>query len=173
MDQRILSGVLDLGNVPSTASLLDGRIEHVRWIETQHHRKGYHLTQRLFDEARPAGERTYIHAFHGIETAWENYSAVFGLVQGAHGATPVAPYNLIRPAFEAAFYALWALEPEDGSDRCLRGPRIAVEDNRQRSNWIEELIEISGANRLEAPAHAEARCKGGQGVSRRSPSPRC
>ena len=71
MDQRILSGVLDLGNVPSTASLLDGRIEHVRWIETQHHRKGYHLTQRLFDEARPAGERTYIHAFHGIETAWK------------------------------------------------------------------------------------------------------
>jgi hypothetical protein len=49
---------------------------------------------------------------------------------------------LIRPAFEAAFYALWALEPEDGSDRCLRGLRLAYEDNRQRSLWIDELIKI-------------------------------
>ena len=39
-------------------------------------------------------------------------------------------------------YALWALEPEDGSERCLRGLRLAVEDNRQRSGWIEELIKI-------------------------------
>jgi hypothetical protein len=142
MDQRIPTGVLDLGNVPRMASVLGGRIELFRGIETEHRRKQYRLTQRLFDEARSAGERTYIHAFQGIETAWENYSAVFGLLQGRHGATPVAPYNLIRPAFEAAFYALWALEPEDGSERCLRGLRLAVEDNRQRSNWIEELIKI-------------------------------
>jgi hypothetical protein len=63
-------------------------------------------------------------------------------LEGRHGATPVAPYNLVRPAFEAAFYALWALEPEDGRDRCLRGLRIAYEDNRQRSLWVEELIKI-------------------------------
>jgi hypothetical protein len=124
------------------ANVLHGRIEHLRSIETQYRRKHYRLTQRLFDEARPAGERTYIHASQGIETAWENYSAVFGLLQSGHGATPVAPYNLIRPAFEAAFYALWALEPDDASDRCLRGLRLAVEDNRQRGLWKKELMKI-------------------------------
>jgi hypothetical protein len=149
MDQRIPSGVLDLGDVPRTASLLHGRIENFRWIETQHRRKQYHLTQRLFDEARPAGERTYIHASQSIETAWENYSAVLGLLQGPHGATPAAPYNLIRPAFEAAFYALWALEPEDGSERCLRGLRLAVEDNRQRGLWKKELMKIPDLTEAE------------------------
>jgi hypothetical protein len=141
MDQRIPSGVLDLADVSRMSNVLHGRIEQFRRIEAQY-RLNHLLTQRRFDEARPAGKRTYIHASQGVETAWENYSAVFGLVQGAHGATPVAPYNLIRPAFEAAFYALWALEPEDGRERCLRGLRIAFEDNRQRSNWIEELIKI-------------------------------
>jgi hypothetical protein len=141
-DERIASGLLDLGDVPRMADVLHGRIEHLNRIEAEHRREHYRLTQRLFDEARPAGLRTYIHAFQGIKTAWENYSAVFGLLQGPHGATPIAPYNLVRPAFEAAFYALWALEPEDGSERCLRGLRLTVEDNRQRSGWIEELIKI-------------------------------
>jgi hypothetical protein len=49
---------------------------------------------------------------------------------------------LIRPAFEAAFYALWALQPGDGSDRCLRGLRLALEDNRQRGLWKKELMKI-------------------------------
>ena len=80
--ERIASGVLDLGDVPRMANVLHGRIEHLRSIETQYRRKHYRLTQRLFDEARPAGERTYIHASQGIETAWENYSAVFGLLHG-------------------------------------------------------------------------------------------
>jgi hypothetical protein len=149
LDQRIASGVLDLGNVPHVASVLRGRIELFRRIEAQYRGKHYRLTQRLFDEARPAGERTYIRASQLIETAWENYSAVLGLLQGPHGATPAAPYNLIRPAFEAAFYALWALEPEDGSERCLRGLRLSVEDNRQRSGWIEELIKIPGLSDAE------------------------
>jgi hypothetical protein len=149
MDQRIPSGDLDLGDVPRMAHVLQGRIEHFRRIEAQYRGRNYRLTQRLFDEARPAGKRTYIHASQSIETAWENYSAVFGLLQGPHGATPVAPYNLIRPAFEAAFYALWALEPEDGSERCLRGLRLAVEDNRQRRAWIEELVKIPGLSDAE------------------------
>jgi hypothetical protein len=142
MDQRVPSGVLDLGDVPRMASVLQGKMEQFRRLETEYRRERYRLTQRLFDEERPAGKRTYIHASQGIETAWENYSAVFGLLQGRHGATPVAPYNLIRPAFEAAFYALWALEPEDGSERCLRGLRLAVEDNRQRGLWKKELMKI-------------------------------
>jgi hypothetical protein len=110
-DERIASGLLDLGDVPRMANVLRGRIKHLRSIETQYRRERYRLTQRLFDEERPAGKRTYIHASQGIETAWENYSAVFGLLQGRHGASPVAPYNLIRPAFEAAFtpFGLWNL----------------------------------------------------------------
>jgi hypothetical protein len=149
MDQRIPSGVLDLGDVARMANVLQGAIEHFRRIEAQYRGKHYRFTQRLFDEARPAGERTYIHASQSIETAWENYSAVLGLLQGPHGATPAAPYNLIRPAFEAAFYALWALEPEDGRERCLRGLRLAVEDNRQRGLWKKELMKIPDLTEAE------------------------
>ena len=136
-------GRLDLGDTPRIFQKLAEMIAHLRRIEDQHRARHYRLTQRLFDEARPAGERTYMQAFRAIETAWENYSAIFGLLQG-HGATVFAPYNLMRPAFEAAFYALWALDPEDGRDRCVRGLRLAIEDNRQRGNWTEELVKIPG-----------------------------
>jgi hypothetical protein len=136
-------GLLDLGDIPRIFQKLDEMIAHFRRIDDQHRAKHYTFTQRLFDKARPAGERTYIQAFRAIETAWENYSAIFGLLQG-HGATVFAPHNLIRPAFEAAFYALWALDPEDGRDRCMRGLRLAIEDNRQHRNWTDELVKIPG-----------------------------
>jgi hypothetical protein len=112
------------------------------------------LTQRLFDEARPAGERSYIHARQLIGTASENYKAVLALLTG-RGATPVAPYNLIRPAFESAFHALWILDPADGQERCLRGLRVAVEDNRQRQNWTAELVKIPGLTEPQRQAMLE------------------
>ena len=84
------------------------------------------------DEQRPGGKRAYILAHQLIGTAVENWEAVFSLPQGAVGATPIAPFNLIRPAFEAAFHALWILDAYDPATRCLRGMRMAHEDNKQK-----------------------------------------
>ena len=131
---------LDLGNLPQINQVLDQRMHQLQRAEEHHHGRTAQFSDRLFDEAKPAGNRTYILANQLIEVAVENYHAVFALIQ--KGATPWAPYNLIRPAFEAAFYALWILEPQDSVQRLLRGLRVAVEDNRQSENWIRELIKI-------------------------------
>ena len=145
---------LDLGNVPRVSQALDSRLAQLDHMDEAHRSQHYHLTQRLFDEARPAGERSYIHARQLIGTASENYRAVLALLTG-NGATPVAPYNLIRPAFESAFYALWILDPADGHERCLRALRVAVEDNRQRQNWTAELVKIPGLTESQRQAMLE------------------
>lgn len=111
-------------------------------VNEQHRGRPLDFTERLMDEQKPGGVRAYIHTGQLIDTAWENYASVFSLLAGAEGATPVAPYNLVRPAFEAAFHALWILDPYDPKERCLRGLRIAHEDNRQKTNWLEELVKI-------------------------------
>jgi hypothetical protein len=63
------------------------------------------LTARAFDEAKPAGPRTYIEVERLLNVARANNHALVGLLT-KHGATVWAPYSLLRPTFETSFDAL-------------------------------------------------------------------
>lgn len=84
---------------------------------------------RSVDEPLVAGHRAYAAAERYLNTADENHEALVSLLEH-HGATPTAPWNLLRPTFEAAFYALWLLSPQDTRERRRRGVRL---------EWLDDI----------------------------------
>lgn len=135
-------GSLDLGNIDEVRANLDKMHSIMIEADHEHLSRQLHFTERLMDEQKPGGKRAYILAHQLIGTAVENWDAVFFLLRGAEGATPVAPFDLIRPAFEAAFHALWILDAHDPNQRCMRGLRMAHEDNKQKKNWWLEVQKL-------------------------------
>lgn len=89
------------------------------------------LSARAFDEAQPAGRRPYIEAQRYLGAAKDNHDALLALLRH-HGATPWAPWSLLRPAFETAFLAAWVLDPEDGRERRARGLRCEILDTYEQ-----------------------------------------
>lgn len=113
-----------------------------RWQEAEALRDspgGALLTARKLDEGSPGGTRLYITAMRLLGVARENMEALFSLLGTQRGATPAAPYNLIRPAFEASFHAAWLLDPERGANRRARGLQLEVLDQKARYNVISEF----------------------------------
>src|SRR5689334_1447116 len=78
------------------------------------------LTARKFDEAQPAGHRAYMLASGHILTGLEHIDALRSLIT-SFGATPRAPWTLLRAVFEAGFWSTWLMEPDDGLTRRQRG----------------------------------------------------
>ncbi|WP_169744287.1 hypothetical protein [Knoellia aerolata] len=76
-----------------------------------------------------AGHRAYAAAERYLTTSDENHDALASLL-AHHGASATAPWNLLRPSFEAAFYALWLLSPSDSQQRRQRGVRL---------EWLDDI----------------------------------
>lgn len=146
MAEREPDGTLDLGDLQR------------RWSECQRVRAhamsaagaagAQVLCPRNVDEPQVGGHRVYAAAERYITIADENHDALVSLLEH-HGATPTAPWNLLRPTFEASFYARWLLRPEDSIGRRRRGIQLEWLDdeaarrfgNLARSNTklLEEL----------------------------------
>jgi hypothetical protein len=73
--------------------------------------KSQALSARAFDEAQPAGLRTYMQATQFLGVAHDNHSALMTLL-ASQGATVWAPWSLLRQTFEAGSYATWILDPD-------------------------------------------------------------
>lgn len=135
-------GTVDLSDAAALRQKLTAIRSVMERADAWHRAGQLDFTERRMDEQKPGGPRVYILAHQLIGTALENYSSVFWLMQGANGITPVAPFNLIRPAFESALHALWILDAHDPRERCLRGLRLGHEDNKQKQRWNEAAMTL-------------------------------
>lgn len=142
---RIPMGQLDLGRVSSMRHGVD--MSWARADRAMDSDVGQILTARRMDEAQVAGTRVYIGAHAQLLNAMDNLDGLWALLQH-HGATTWAPWNLLRPAFEAAFRALWVLEPTEGLTRRRRGLRLEVDNYVQRLNHLQELVAIPERSKL-------------------------
>lgn len=108
------------------------------------------LSARAFDEAQPAGHRTYMSVTRYLGVARDNHEALLGLLEH-HGATMWAPWSLLRPTFESSFLAAWLLHPEDGSERRARGLRCEILDaHEQRKHRAEFKVLPQARDLVEA-----------------------
>lgn len=108
------------------------------------------LTARYIDEGQVAGPRTYIIVSRLLQVALDNHLALIGLLK-SHGVTHWAPWNLMRPVFESAFYVVWILDPSESRDRRRRGLRAEVNDANEKKKWIESLVDAGVRRQDIAP----------------------
>lgn len=135
-DPRGEPETMDLGTLPRTWATVELLHHEVMGLHRQH--SGGQLTARFIDENQTAGRRTYITVHRLLQVAFDNHLALIGLLQH-HGATHWAPWNLMRPIFEASFYAAWILDPDQSPDRRRRGLRAELNDAHEKKNWVESL----------------------------------
>lgn len=109
------------------------------------------LHARMIDEMQTAGRRTYMGAQRCLSVAWDNHDALRSLLQH-HGATQFAPWNLLRPTFEASFYALWLLDPEDSLERRRRGLMFEWLDELEHRTYYSDLAAVE---RFVSPQDSE------------------
>jgi hypothetical protein len=138
MDLRGKPEQMDLGNLPTVWKAVE--IMHREAEQLAEQPRSKLLTARLIDEGQVAGPRTYITVSRLLQVALDNHLALVGLIQ-SHGVTHWAPWNLMRPVFEAAFYVIWILDPNDSRDRRRRGLRAEINDANEKKRWVESLIE--------------------------------
>lgn len=118
------------------------------------------LCARNVDEPQVGGHRVYAAAERYLTIADENHDALVSLLEH-HGASPTAPWNLLRPTFEASFYARWLLRPEESITRRRRGIQLEWLDdeaarrfgNLARSN--PRLLEELGMPALSGIQHSQ------------------
>lgn len=120
---------LDLAELSRNWAHLDSRYEDVKRADGQY-RPGNVMTDRRFDEATETGRRLYIKCANLLAVARDHQLALEDMVKVA--IRPCASWSLIRPAFEASFYVIWALEPDDAIERRRRGLRLAW---NERTSW--------------------------------------
>ena len=130
-------GDLDLGDLPTRWRKVDFVIREVRRVTNE--RDPLVVDARAVDESRPGGHRLYPAAERYLSGALDCHTALPKLLE-AHGATQVAMWALLRAQFEAAFMALWLLEPEDSVSRVLRGVRVEWLDDRQSHAYFREIL---------------------------------
>ncbi|MDG4833045.1 hypothetical protein O7627_27610 [Solwaraspora sp. WMMD1047] len=82
-----------------------------------------------------------------LGVARDNHEALLALLEH-HGATLSAPWSLLRPVFEASFFASWILDPGTVRDRRLRGLRCEVLDCYQQRAHRAAFKKLPEARRL-------------------------
>lgn len=150
---------LDLGNVPIYWQTI---AEEFRQLdELPELAPNRVLSDRAFDEAQVAGPRTYMAVTRYLGVARDNNDALMALLQN-YRASVWAPWTLLRPIFEASFFAVWILEPNAGQERRWRGLRAEVLDSFEKRRHLaafkaipqmRALIEADEA-RVQAEIHA-------------------
>jgi hypothetical protein len=111
------------------------------------------FTARFLDEAQPAGPRTYIGVMRLLNIAIDNYEAFQSLIT-TRGVTHWSQWNLLRPVFEASFYAVWVLDLNDSRERRRRGLRLEILDSKEHRNWMDSLRHV-GIDEESNAANAE------------------
>ncbi|MFC6358571.1 hypothetical protein [Luteococcus peritonei] len=115
------------------------------------------LTDRAFDERDKTGQRAYIHASTFIGVARDNQKALEEMLQSGSPIRPHAPWNLIRPAFEAAFYPVWMLSPDTREERLRRALRVAWSEQKSHTARFDLKVKLAKADDHEEVAKARAR----------------
>ncbi|MFY1692961.1 hypothetical protein [Plantactinospora sp. WMMB782] len=124
------TGVLmDLGNLPEYWGMLASEFQTLESLPAL--AEARLLSDRAFDESQVAGPRTYMAVERYLGVARDNHEALLALLEH-RGATVWAPWSLLRPIFEASFFATWIIDPSSGRERRLRGLRSEVQDFYQR-----------------------------------------
>ena len=127
LTDRIRVGEMDLGELPRRWKMLEDLYRVTR--QALDERAPRLLHDRMIDETLTSGRRTYYGAQRCLDVAWDNHDALRSLLTH-HGATQFAPWNLLRPTFEAAFHTIWLLDPDDSLERRRRGLLL---------EWLDEL----------------------------------
>ena len=120
---------MDLGNLPDHWALLAREFQTLENLPSL--AAARLLSARAFDESQAAGHRAYMAATRYLSVARDNHEALLALLEH-RGATLWAPWSLLRPVFEASFFASWILDPDTGIDRRRRGLRCEVLDCYQQ-----------------------------------------
>lgn len=136
---RVPVGDMNLGELPRRWEMLEQLYRVTRRdLESRDTRI---LHDRMIDEGQTSGHRTYFGAQRCLDIAWDNHEALRSLL-AHHGATQFAPWNLLRPTFEAAFYALWLLDPEESLERRRRGLVLEWLDELEHRTYYSDLKTI-------------------------------
>lgn len=156
-------GTLDLGDL----EVRWAQVDQVR-VKSLASERGWDrrlLCARSLDDGRVGAHRTYAAAERYLSIADENHDALTSLLRH-HGATPTAPWNLLRPSFESAFRALWLLNPEDGQERRRRGVHLEwLDDEAARKYRNVTLRDPALLKRLGVPEEALAASREGDRVN--------
>lgn len=138
---------MDLGDLPAYWQRVDQLFKSVDLLPANHHSPA--LTARKFDEAQPAGPRTYMAVQRYLSVAEDNHRALISLLTH-YGAGPNAPWSLLRPMFECAFIACWILDPEEGRERRRRGLRVEARDHIEQRNHMRSYEHLPEVRELVA-----------------------
>ncbi|MFC9694658.1 hypothetical protein ACFTSF_39290 [Kribbella sp. NPDC056951] len=138
---------MDLGNLPVYWRLIAQEFRKLEALPSLASNRI--LSARAFDEAQPAGHRTYMGVTRYLNVARDNHEALLGLLEH-HGATMWAPWSLLRPTFESSFLAAWLLDPEDGRERRARGLRCEIVDAHEQRKYRAEFKVLQQAKDLLA-----------------------
>lgn len=146
---------LQLGNLPMVWHALTQLDEQVEQAD------GFSMTQmdftdRHFDEAGRTGRRMWIHTHSYLGAARDNQLALEDMLRGGFVRTH-APWNFVRPAFEAAFYVVWLLAPDDGRERMRRGLRLAWAEHKAHTTRFKLMVKMAHAEGHGEVLKAEAK----------------
>lgn len=132
-----LVGELNLGSLPTRWRKLDFVIGHTNAVVAR--RDARVIDGRGVDESRIGGHRLYPIVERYLASAEDCHMALPRLLQ-SHGATQTAMWAILRAQFEAAFFALWLLEPDESRIRVLRGIRVEWLDDKQSRAYFDEVL---------------------------------
>ncbi len=137
VNERTTVGTLDLGELPRQWRKLD--FLNARAPEVREGR-GALLTRSQVDVSRPGGHRLYSGVERSLSAARDCDLALRSLLEH-HGATQAAMWALLRGQFEASFWALWLLDPEDSLERVARGIAAEWLDDRASMTYFREFAD--------------------------------
>jgi hypothetical protein len=145
LSPRVASGQVDLSRLAERWQLLEALYGAARTATAN--RPPEALCARMIDERQVAGHRVYITAERYLGVAWDNHSALVALIRGPHGLSPSAPWNLLRPTFEAAFHAAWILDPKESLQRRRRALRVEWLDELDHRRYYDEVMRMRSVDR--------------------------
>lgn len=143
---------MDLGNLPDYFAMLAREFQTLENLPSLD--KARLLSARAFDESQVAGPRAYMAVQRYLGVARDNHEALLVVLEH-HGATLWAPWSLLRPIFEASFFATWILDPHSGRDRRLRGLRSEVLDCYQQRAHLAAFKKIPEVRELVEDAERQ------------------
>lgn len=139
MAQRIEIGNADLSPLGPYVERFDQLMAEVEAAKDIVPNATNRLTARFIDENQPAGPRTYMHAYSGLQSAQEHSQALWALLGSGHGLTPRAPWTLVRSIFEAGFWSTWILDSDHSYVRRQRGLKVEIVDYTEHKKWVNSL----------------------------------
>lgn len=140
-NHRTRTGTIDLSDLARRWRLLEQLYATTETVVAAHDPRVF--SARTFDQGQTAGHRVYATAERYLNIARDNHQALVALITSPHGITTFAPWNLLRPEFEASFYAAWLLDPDDSRERRRRALRLELLDQRDHNLYYEDVMRMA------------------------------